>query len=168
MNTLRRFRNLAVATTLLAAAVACKNETDTRTQADRAADEVNEQIGDVREQTKDLSETAREQGAELRGELADRDLGREDRREQGADVADEVADEMKGVGQNAREEVDYIPAGSLGGQNFGWRVFEGTACHNPSTGCSLAGHVPPILEYAHDSAGGFSITGGHWPITPCQ
>ena len=65
------------------------------------------------------------------------------------------------VGQGAREEVDLVPAGSAGGQNFGWRVFEGTLCHNPSSGCALAGHVPPILEYAHDSNGGVSITGGY-------
>lgn len=64
------------------------------------------------------------------------------------------------MGQGVREEVDFIAAGSPGGQNFGWRVFEGTRCFNPFTGCALAGHVPPILEYAHDSAGGFSITGG--------
>ena len=65
------------------------------------------------------------------------------------------------VGQGAWEEVDFIAAGSPGGQNFGWSVFEGTHCFNPSTNCSLAGHVPPILEYGHDSSGGFSITGGY-------
>src|SRR5205823_4249288 len=29
------------------------------------------------------------------------------------------------VGQGAREEVDFVPAGSPGGQNFGWRRYEG-------------------------------------------
>jgi len=64
------------------------------------------------------------------------------------------------VGQGAREEIDFQPRRNGGGRNYGWRVFEGTACFNPSTGCSLAGHVPPILEYAHDANGGFSVTGG--------
>ncbi len=64
------------------------------------------------------------------------------------------------VGQNVIEEVNVIPAASPGGQNFGWRVFEGTRCHLPATGCALAGHVPPVLEYGHAANGGFSITGG--------
>jgi glucose/arabinose dehydrogenase len=62
------------------------------------------------------------------------------------------------VGQNAWEEVDFQPAG-VGGRNYGWRVFEGTHCFDPPSGCSLAGHVPPILEYDHGT--GFSVTGGY-------
>jgi glucose/arabinose dehydrogenase len=65
------------------------------------------------------------------------------------------------VGQNAWEEIDYIPFGSNGGQNLGWNVYEGTHCYSPSSGCSLAGHVPPILEYGHDANGGFAVTGGY-------
>lgn len=65
------------------------------------------------------------------------------------------------VGQEQREEVDFIRAGSAGGQNFGWSVFEGTRCYNPPANCSLAGHVPPMIEYAHDSLGGQSISGGY-------
>ncbi len=65
------------------------------------------------------------------------------------------------VGQGAREEVDFIAAGSAGGQNFGWRVYEGTRCNDPLTNCFLAGHVPPILEYPHNQVFGFSITGGY-------
>ena len=65
------------------------------------------------------------------------------------------------VGQGAREEIDYQVAGAPGGRNYGWSVFEGTRCHNPTTNCSLANHVPPILEYAHDAAGGVSVTGGY-------
>ena len=63
------------------------------------------------------------------------------------------------VGQGAWEEVNLQP-GAAGGVNYGWRVLEGTHCFNPSSGCSTAGKTPPILEYPHDSTGGFSITGG--------
>jgi hypothetical protein len=63
------------------------------------------------------------------------------------------------VGQGTNEEVDFATWGSRG-LNFGWRVFEGLSCHNPSTGCALANHTPPILQYQHGAAGGDSITGG--------
>jgi glucose/arabinose dehydrogenase len=65
------------------------------------------------------------------------------------------------VGQNAWEEVDFEPRASPGGRNYGWSAFEGTHCFSPSTNCSLPGAIAPILEYAHDSNGGFSITGGY-------
>jgi glucose/arabinose dehydrogenase len=64
------------------------------------------------------------------------------------------------VGQNAWEEVDFVPAGSNGPFNFGWSVFEGTHCFNPSTNCALAGQTLPIIEYGHDANGGFAIIGG--------
>src|SRR5512140_1840167 len=62
------------------------------------------------------------------------------------------------VGQDAWEEVDFQPAGSAGGTNYGWRLTEGNHCFNPATGCSLAGITPPVAEYSH--ASGCSITGG--------
>jgi glucose/arabinose dehydrogenase len=33
------------------------------------------------------------------------------------------------VGQSAIEEIDYVPAGRLAGKNFGWPMYEGSACH---------------------------------------
>src|SRR5947209_4705790 len=30
------------------------------------------------------------------------------------------------VGQNQREEIDFQPAASRGGENYGWKVMEGT------------------------------------------
>ena len=63
------------------------------------------------------------------------------------------------VGQNAREEIDFQPAGSPGGENYGWRVMEGTLCFNPSTGCDQSGKVLPVAEYDHSQ--GCSVTGGH-------
>ncbi len=65
------------------------------------------------------------------------------------------------VGQGAREEIDFEPAGSGGGRNYGWRVFEGTICYTPPTNCSLANHTPPVIDYAHNASGGFSVTGGY-------
>jgi glucose/arabinose dehydrogenase len=63
------------------------------------------------------------------------------------------------VGQNRFEEVDFQPGGAAGGRNYGWRVLEGVACFSPETGCSLPGHVPPVLTYGRDQ--GQSITGGY-------
>jgi glucose/arabinose dehydrogenase len=63
------------------------------------------------------------------------------------------------VGQNAFEEVDFQPATSIGGENYGWRIMEGLHCFNPST-CSQTGLVRPILEYPH-TGGACSITGGY-------
>ncbi|MEM9380500.1 MAG: PQQ-dependent sugar dehydrogenase [Planctomycetota bacterium] len=62
------------------------------------------------------------------------------------------------VGQGAREEVNFIPAG-LGGQNLGWRCLEGTRCTGLS-GCSCSDGtlLGPIQEYDHGQ--GCSITGG--------
>ena len=45
------------------------------------------------------------------------------------------------VGQGAREEVDFQPQSSAGGQNYGWKVMEGSICGTDgSNGCSS---VPP-------------------------
>jgi glucose/arabinose dehydrogenase len=63
------------------------------------------------------------------------------------------------VGQSAREEVDFQPASSSGGENYGWRIMEGTRCYNPSSGCSTSGLTLPIYEYDHSD--GCSITGGY-------
>lgn len=61
------------------------------------------------------------------------------------------------VGQNLFEEVDIQPAGSAGGQNYGWNIMEGAHCFgNPA--CSVAGMVFPIAEYGHGPE--CSITGG--------
>ena len=65
------------------------------------------------------------------------------------------------VGQNALEEVNLQPAGSPGGENYGWNVMEGDACFSPQSGCDQEGLVLPILVYSHASGAGRSITGGY-------
>jgi glucose/arabinose dehydrogenase len=61
------------------------------------------------------------------------------------------------VGQAAEEEIDFEPAGSKGGVNYGWSAVEGTKPFAASA--PPAGAVPPIYEYDH-SNGRCSITGG--------
>jgi glucose/arabinose dehydrogenase len=68
------------------------------------------------------------------------------------------------VGQREIEEVSFQPAGSPGGENYGWRVMEGRRCNdNAQTGgnppCNDPSLVEPIHQYSH--AVGFSITGGY-------
>lgn len=65
------------------------------------------------------------------------------------------------VGQNAYEEVNFQPASSTGGENYGWRVTEGAHCFDPADGCDTAGITMPIMEYSHRSGAGRSITGGY-------
>ncbi len=61
------------------------------------------------------------------------------------------------VGQNAREEINIIEKG----KNYGWRIMEGEICYNPPTNCNTTGLTMPIWVYGHNSAGGYSITGGY-------
>ena len=63
------------------------------------------------------------------------------------------------VGQNRREEIDFQVAGGAGGENYGWRVMEGSLCYLPSSGCDPSGKVLPVTEYDHSV--GCSVTGGY-------
>ena len=63
------------------------------------------------------------------------------------------------VGQGAWEEVDVQPADSTGGENYGWRLTEGSHCYAPPSGCPTAGIMLPVVEYSH-AGGNCSITGG--------
>ncbi len=62
------------------------------------------------------------------------------------------------VGQRAIEEVDFIPARTRAGLNFGWSDVEGT--HPFRKAEAPPGAVAPIYEYDH-SGGRCSITGGY-------
>jgi glucose/arabinose dehydrogenase len=66
---------------------------------------------------------------------------------------------MGDVGQNAWEEINFQPFDSDGGENYGWKCFEGTASFSSCPG--VTGLTDPIYVYDHSSAGGFSVTGGH-------
>ena len=63
------------------------------------------------------------------------------------------------VGQDAWEEVDFQPFSSTGGENYGWRLMEGTQCFNPPFNCNDGSLTLPIIEYGR--ASGRSITGGY-------
>ncbi len=63
------------------------------------------------------------------------------------------------VGQSAWEEVNVQPATSAGGENYGWRCYEGNHTYNTS-GCGPIGDYDfPVFEYSHSL--GCSITGGY-------
>ncbi|MFC8089609.1 PQQ-dependent sugar dehydrogenase [Streptomyces sp. NPDC057301] len=61
------------------------------------------------------------------------------------------------VGQNDWEEIDWAPASSKGGENYGWAQMEGT--HPFRGGTEPANHVPPVHEYDRANFG-CSVTGG--------
>ncbi len=77
------------------------------------------------------------------------------------------------VGQDSFEEINRIPFGSNGGENFGWNIREGPEVHrgkaSDPTGYTdadtPADNVEPAFSYAHDPAGiegaRNSVTGGH-------
>lgn len=60
------------------------------------------------------------------------------------------------VGQNRWEEVNFEPAGSPGGVNYGWNIREGK---HPFAGEATEGLTDPVAEYATREFG-CSITGG--------
>lgn len=74
------------------------------------------------------------------------------------------------VGQDVREEVNRQPAG-VGGQNWGWRCWEGTRFTGLSgcveTGAGASPNTPPVFEYQHSgnilplNNTGCSVTGGY-------
>jgi len=65
---------------------------------------------------------------------------------------------MGDVGQNIYEEINFHPANTAGGQNYGWNVYEGF--HLFSGAAALTDATAPILEYPHQE-GDCSVTGGY-------
>jgi len=63
------------------------------------------------------------------------------------------------VGQDAREEINFQPASSNGGENYGWNWFEGTRPFRRGAEENRRGLTFPVDEYSHDL--GFSVTGGY-------
>ena len=75
------------------------------------------------------------------------------------------------VGQGEVEEIDFQPASSTGGENYGWKLMEGSDCYDPdpidpdcpddTESCFSTDFVDPIFEYDHGvSDGGRCVTGG--------
>jgi len=64
------------------------------------------------------------------------------------------------VGQEEWEEIDFEPAGSAGGWNYGWRCYEGTHAYNTDDCGPQGDYVPPVFEYSQSATGGCSVTGG--------
>lgn len=65
------------------------------------------------------------------------------------------------VGQNVWEEIDFQPAASVGGENYGWRCYEGNAVFNTLLSCaSPITQTPPVFVYSHSTTGGCAVTGG--------
>ena len=67
------------------------------------------------------------------------------------------------VGQNHWEEISFQPAGSKGGENYGWKFMCGTHPFPIDSGGPVVG-IPPIAEYSHINDGicviGFGIYRG--------
>jgi glucose/arabinose dehydrogenase len=61
------------------------------------------------------------------------------------------------VGWAQREEVNFAPASSKGGENYGWSTWEGTVRIPDKP--ELTDPIPPIYEYDHGL--GCSVTGGY-------
>ena len=64
------------------------------------------------------------------------------------------------VGQNRWEEINFQPADSPGGQNYGWNIMEGEECYGPGS-CVAEGLTLPVFVYPIFSSSDCSITGGH-------
>ncbi|GAB4411226.1 MAG: PQQ-dependent sugar dehydrogenase [Anaerolineae bacterium] len=62
------------------------------------------------------------------------------------------------VGQNRWEEINFQPASSSGGENYGWNAYEGTHVYSGQPPASDV--VMPVLEYEHRN-GWCSVTGGY-------
>jgi glucose/arabinose dehydrogenase len=62
------------------------------------------------------------------------------------------------VGQGEIEEIDYLPAGSAGLENYGWDVYEGRSRFEDKA-LGPGKLVQPVAQYTHSD--GCSVTGGY-------
>ena len=67
------------------------------------------------------------------------------------------------VGQGLWEEVNFQPASSTGGENYGWRCYEGNNTFNTTNCSDISNYQFPFDEYPHGGGtdAGNSITGGY-------
>ena len=62
------------------------------------------------------------------------------------------------VGQDQREEIDVVAAGTPG-LNYGWSIMEGTLCLAIGGSCMTPGLTAPVYDYDHGQ--GCAIIGGY-------
>ena len=65
------------------------------------------------------------------------------------------------VGQDEWEEIDFEPANDPGGNNYGWRCYEGNQPYNTSACTGGDNYVFPVYDYNHQATSGCSVTGGY-------
>lgn len=67
------------------------------------------------------------------------------------------------VGQFDWEEVNFQPANSAGGENYGWRCYEGNVTFDPTNCGDISNYQFPFDVYPHGSGNdsGNAITGGY-------
>lgn len=63
------------------------------------------------------------------------------------------------VGQNEWEEINFQPASSKGGENYGWRILEGFHTFKNDNNTNIDSLTMPVMEYNHSE--GCSVTGGY-------
>jgi len=66
------------------------------------------------------------------------------------------------VGRTLFEEIDFQPAGSIGGQNYGWRIMEGPTNYNVPAGfTNFSALTPPVAWYEPLQSTSASVIGGY-------
>jgi glucose/arabinose dehydrogenase len=67
------------------------------------------------------------------------------------------------VGQGLREEINFQAGTSTGGENYGWRIREGTIPTPEVGGTAPIGAIEPVYDYLHGGGPleGNSVTGGY-------
>jgi glucose/arabinose dehydrogenase len=67
------------------------------------------------------------------------------------------------VGQSAREEIDFQRADSAGGENYGWRLREGTIATPNVGGAPPPGAIDPVYDHTRGNGQfqGRAVTGGY-------
>src|SRR5689334_6944294 len=108
MTNLIRFRSLLVAATLVAGGAACTQKSETRQEADRAAEAVKHQTEDLKDDSRDLAihpgpDNRYDSVGDVSRDVARTTARRDDRI---ADDVDDIADDAKDVGKSARELAD--------------------------------------------------------------
>lgn len=62
------------------------------------------------------------------------------------------------VGQVTKEEIDFQSFVSHGGENYGWRCYEGTVPYVTTNCAPQTSYINPVHDYSHGN--GCSVTGG--------